>query len=157
MSEPPITEASLRAAMRDPRYWQPGHPERSSYVARVSEGWRRLVEAEAGQDGAVNVRAYVRAVNGEAVNVAAHTRGDPSGGSDIGSGHEMPEGRVPDRIVAAACCRSATCDAPFERDEAICRTLPLPAIQRSCWASGAVRAVRPRRLRPTAEHRTLTR
>ena len=139
MSEPPITEASLRAAMRDPRYWQPGHPERSRYVARVSEGWRRLVEAEAGQDGAVNVQAYVRTVNGKAVNVAAHTGGDPPGGSDTGTGHEVPEGRVPDRIVAAAYRRSAACDAQFERDQAICRTLPLPAIRRSCWASAAER------------------
>ena len=139
MSGPPITEADLRAAMRDPRYWQAGHPERSSYVARVSEGWRSLVEAEAGQGGAVNVRPYVRTINGKTVSVAAHTRGDPPGGSGSLSGHEMPEGRVPDRIVAAAYRRSAACDAQFERDQAICRTLPLPAIRRSCWTSAIER------------------
>jgi hypothetical protein len=141
MSEPPITEAGLRAAMRDPRYWQPGHPERSSYVARVSEGWRTLVEAEAGQDGAVNVRAYVRTVNGEAVSVAAHTRGDPPGGSDVGTDRDRSEGRAPDRIVGAAYRRSAACDAQLERDQAICRTLPLPSIRRSCWASANDRYV----------------
>jgi hypothetical protein len=139
MSGPPITEADLRAAMRDPRYWQAGHPERSSYVARVSEGWRSLVEAEAGQGGAVNVRPYVRTISGKAVNVAAHTRGDPPGGSGSLSGQEMPAGRVPDRIVAAAYRRSAACDAQFERDRAICRTLPLPAIRRSCWTSAMER------------------
>lgn len=84
MPEPPPTEASLRAAMRDPRYWQPGHPERSRYVARVTEGWRNLVEAEAGQGGVVNVRGYVRTIDGKAVNVAAHTRG--------------PADRIPEKV-----------------------------------------------------------
>jgi len=28
----PVTEASLKRAMRDPRYWQAGHPERNDYV-----------------------------------------------------------------------------------------------------------------------------
>jgi len=70
---------------------------------------------------------------------ASQMRSDPPGRSGSLSGHEMPEGRVPDRIVAAAYRRSAACDAQFERDQAICRTLPLPAIRRSCWTSAMER------------------
>lgn len=139
MAEPPPTEASLRAAMRDPRYWQAGHPERSRYVARVTEGWRSLVEAEAGQGGVVNVRGYVRTIDGKAVNVAAHTRGDPAAGSDPGEGRGLQQDQAADRAVATASRRSAACDAQFERDQAVCRALPLPAIRRSCWASAMER------------------
>ena len=32
----PITEADLRQAMRDPRYWQAGHPERAAFNAWVA-------------------------------------------------------------------------------------------------------------------------
>ena len=35
----PPTEASLREAMRDPRYWQSGHPDRPGWLAAVTEGW----------------------------------------------------------------------------------------------------------------------
>lgn len=41
-----LTEADLRTAMRDRRYWQSGHPERAAYgawvggVACALSGWR---------------------------------------------------------------------------------------------------------------------
>ena len=125
--------------MRDPRYWQPGHPERSRYVARVTEGWRSLVEAEAAQGDVVNVQGYVRIVDGKAVNVAAHTRGDPPGGSSPDGGREPQQDQAADRAVATANRRGAACDAQFERDQTVCRALPLPAIRRSCWASAMER------------------
>jgi hypothetical protein len=39
----PVVEESLRAAMRDPRYWRSGHPEREEYNRWVTEGWRAVV------------------------------------------------------------------------------------------------------------------
>lgn len=43
----PLTESRLREAMRDKRY---------CYTAWVTEGWRALVESQAG-DGVVHVQA----------------------------------------------------------------------------------------------------
>lgn len=39
-----LTEYGLRKMMRDPRYWRLREPE---YVARVTEGFRRLMEDQA--------------------------------------------------------------------------------------------------------------
>ena len=134
MSNVRASEAELRAAMRDPRYWQFGHPERASHVARVSEGWRRLVEDEASEGGDVNVRSYVRNVGGRAVTVAAHTRADPAGGEASASTQALGTSEETEPAVVLASARQADCLAQWVRDNAICRTLPRAA-RRSCWAS----------------------
>ena len=48
--------------MRDPRYWQPGHPERQAFSDWVTEGWQVLTRAGEGLGGTrqVTVRAYHR-------------------------------------------------------------------------------------------------
>ncbi len=73
----PINEAALREAMRDRRYWQPGHPEREGYGAWVTEGWQALGAApDQGADTVVHVRAYERrGPDGDVIQVQAHTRG----------------------------------------------------------------------------------
>jgi hypothetical protein len=73
----PIDEAALREAMRDRRYWQPGHPERERYGAGVTEGWQALDAApDQGADTVVHVRAYERrGPDGDVIQVQAHTRG----------------------------------------------------------------------------------
>lgn len=76
----PVTEESLRAAMRDPRYWRSGHPEREEYNRWVTEGWRAVVNEGQGKGGVVQVRAYTRTRNGKTEQVGAHTRADPPGG-----------------------------------------------------------------------------
>lgn len=84
-----ITEEDLRSAMRDPRYWQFGHPERAAFNAWVTDGWRALVDArEGGGSAAVHVRAYQRVRNGRPEHVSdyiqtRHRRGHqepPRGG-----------------------------------------------------------------------------
>jgi pimeloyl-ACP methyl ester carboxylesterase len=77
----PVTEESLRAAMRDPRYWRSGHPEREAYGRWVTEGWRAFVNEGQGKNGVVQVRAYTRTRNGKTEQVGAHTRADPPGGA----------------------------------------------------------------------------
>ncbi len=79
-----ITERDLRAAMRDRRYWQAGHPEREAYVAWVGEGWREL--AAAGRQGAggdcvqVSVRPYERTRHGRREQVDGYTQCRPTTG-----------------------------------------------------------------------------
>lgn len=80
MSLIPITEADLRSAMRDRRYWTSGHPERESYVARVTKGWYAPEESpHRNAEGAsiVFVRAYTRVRDGHAEHVSAHQRSAP--------------------------------------------------------------------------------
>ncbi|WPB86376.1 hypothetical protein [Sediminicoccus rosea] len=64
-----VTEESLRAAMRDPRYWRSGHPEREEYNRWVTEGWRAVVNEGQGKGGVVQVRAYTRTRNGKTEQV----------------------------------------------------------------------------------------
>jgi hypothetical protein len=67
----PINEAALREAMRDRRYWQPGHPERERYGA-----WVTGAAPDQGADTVVHVRAYERrGPDGDVIQVQAHTRG----------------------------------------------------------------------------------
>jgi hypothetical protein len=85
-----ITEADLRQAMRDARYWQAGHPERAAFSAWVTDGFRALYPLDAGPRSAVWVRAYTR--NGHAV--AAHWRGAPQvRGTMADSRNESQPGR----------------------------------------------------------------
>jgi len=67
----PVTEPALRRAMRDERYWRPGHPEREGFVGWVTDGYRQLAS---GTSGMVFVRAYTRSRNGRTEHVAAHAR-----------------------------------------------------------------------------------
>jgi hypothetical protein len=92
-----------------------------------------------GEGGVVHVRSYVRTVDGKPVSVSAHTRGDPPGGEHDDVGAAMAEGRAPERSIAVASARSAACDAQFARDQIVCRTLALPGVRRSCWASAMER------------------
>lgn len=95
MSFIPVTERTLRAAMREPRYWQDGHPERGAFHAWVFQGWRDLVASPhrtADGAGVAFVRAYTRVRNGRTEHVGAHTRstGAREGGSrpSESSGHD---------------------------------------------------------------------
>ena len=72
-----ITEQELRKAIADDLYWRSGDPDRESYVAWVTEGFRALHEA--GDAGVVHVRAYERMRDGKLEKVAAHTRSAADG------------------------------------------------------------------------------
>lgn len=77
-----IREGDLRAAMRDRRYWQAGHPERATYAAWVSEGRQRLHGPDATTEGGeriVQVRAHDRTRNGRREQVDADASRRPSG------------------------------------------------------------------------------
>ena len=56
----PLSASDLRVAMRDPRYWRPGHPEQAAYHAWVTEGWRQVSAGEARGDDMVWVAPYTR-------------------------------------------------------------------------------------------------
>jgi hypothetical protein len=72
----PLSAADLRRAMRDQRYWQPGHPERSDYGAWVGDAWRQFHDAEGRprSDGLVWVAPYTRTRDGETEQVSGHFR-----------------------------------------------------------------------------------
>ena len=82
-----ITHADLREAMRDARYWKPGHPERAAFNAWVTDGFRALYPSDVAPRGAVWVKAYTR----DGHSVAAHWRGVPFGN---GGANDI-EGRAP--------------------------------------------------------------
>ena len=69
-----ITEADLRKALQDPRYWMAGHPEREGFAGWVTQGFQALHGPEA-KSGSVQVRAYTRHRDGKEEHVGAHTRG----------------------------------------------------------------------------------
>ena len=92
------------------------------------------------EDGIVNVRSYVRTVDGKPVTVSAHTRGDPPGGQKD-AGMSIAEGSEAARSIEIAYRRSAACEAQFARDQRICNGLPSPVARRSCWASAMDRYV----------------
>lgn len=78
-----ITEADLRQAMRDRRYWQAGHPERHAYVNWVTEGWQALGDAEkSGGTREVHVRAYSRVRDGRTEHVDAYVQTRQSAQAD---------------------------------------------------------------------------
>jgi len=81
-----ITEADLRSAMAEPRYRGSGLPDRSSYFAWVSQGWRALNPPDGAARGAVWVRPYVR----EGKPVVGHWRGPPPGGTGQQGHGERP-------------------------------------------------------------------
>ncbi len=85
----PMTEAGLRKAMKDERYWKSSHPERVAYVGWVTEGWQTLshsaTQLENGQ-AVVFVRPYDRSRGGKQHHVSAHTRSALAheGGTQVG-------------------------------------------------------------------------
>jgi hypothetical protein len=93
-----LTEADLRAAMRDRRYWLAGHPERAAYGAWVGEGWRALYPDGGQARMSVWVRPYIR----EGHPVTGHWRGAPPGGGGI-----TPVGARPPRDRAGRQCHPA--------------------------------------------------
>ena len=128
-----VTEESLRAAMRDPRYWRSGHPEREEYNRWVTEGWRAVVNEGQGKGGVVQVRAYTRTRNGKTEQVGAHTRADPPGGDD----DKAPSARTPkaaggDADVIQVAAAPALVQGAIRLAPQIGRVLPrgLPALRR---------------------------
>ncbi|MBP0465053.1 hypothetical protein J5Y09_14105 [Roseomonas sp. PWR1] len=83
-----ITQAELREAMRDARYWKPGHPERAAFNAWVTDGFRALNPRDAAPRAAVWVKAYTR--NGH--TVAAHWRAAPPGEEATGTATHQASG-----------------------------------------------------------------
>ena len=72
----PMSEARLREAMRDRRYWDSAHPERQDYADWVTAAWQQVINDGAGSE--VHVRAYERrGADGKLHHVQAHTRGAP--------------------------------------------------------------------------------
>jgi pimeloyl-ACP methyl ester carboxylesterase len=92
----PPNEADLRAAIRDPRYWQAGHPGRAAHVAAVTRGFQHLYGSESAEgDGGtlVHVRAHDRVVDGRRQHVDAYTQLRQRRSSDETSAAEGPESR----------------------------------------------------------------
>jgi len=73
-----ITEADLRQAMRDPRYWRSGNPEQQAFGAWVTEGYRGLYPRNAAPRSSVWVKPYTR----EGHEVAGHWRRAPEDAGD---------------------------------------------------------------------------
>lgn len=69
----PVTEQDLREAMRDRRYWQPGHPERQAWSDWVTTGWQGLYPA----DGAARPMVWVRPYRRNGHPVEGHWRSAP--------------------------------------------------------------------------------
>jgi hypothetical protein len=85
-----ITQADLRQAMRDARYWKPGHPERAAFNAWVTDGFRALNPPDAAPRGAVWVKAYTR----DGRTVAAHWRSAPPLQMGAGASSDGQPGRA---------------------------------------------------------------
>lgn len=97
MSDPvPFSASDLRQAMRDPRYWQPGHPERGDYHAWVGDAFRQLHAAEGrpGSDGLVWVNPHTRTRHGETEEVSGHFRHSGGSGGDGMASRDGARGAV---------------------------------------------------------------
>jgi hypothetical protein len=97
MSDPiPLSASDLRQAMRDPRYWQPGHPEQGDYHAWVGDAFRQLHAAEGrpGSDGLVWVNPYTRTRHGETEAVSGHFRHSGGSGGDGMASRDGARGAV---------------------------------------------------------------
>ncbi len=101
----------LRAAMRDRRYWQAGHPERATYAAWVSEGWQRLHGPDATTEGGeriVQVQAYDRTRNGRREQVDAYTQRRPAGRGGTGDAVREAPPRAAAQSAPTAAPQQAT-------------------------------------------------
>ena len=131
-----ITSASLRQAMRDPRYWQQGHPERAGYSAWVTGGFQALHDAESEDRQVVHVRAYTR----EGHQVSAYTRRNGNeGNSEESASTPLPTDSGEDQQAFEIAARSRAgreeaCHAQRLVDEARC-ALALQRHRNACWAS----------------------
>lgn len=108
-SSQPIPLDTLPQMMRDPRYWNPRHPENQAWVTQVTDGFRAHYPSEmtydatgrqtddVGHSGTVHVDAYVRTVDGKEVQVSEHERGWP-----ISSGHRQSDSHAADIEVPNA-------------------------------------------------------
>ncbi len=122
----PITDQTLRSAMRDPRYWQSNNAERPSFSAWVTEGFRALHDPAASGTGIVHVRAYTR--NGR--TVAAHDRSAAPSGAQGDANASAPAYSIVDVIPAQGTRgyrSSPACEAQYTRDVAFCGRLAAPA------------------------------
>ena len=154
----PVTEESLRAAMRDPRYWRSGHPEREEYNRWVTEGWRAVVNEGQGKGGVVQVRAYTRTRNGKTEQVGAHTRADPPGGDD----DKAPSARTPkdaggDADVIQVAAAPAIVQGAIRLAPQIGRVLPrgLPALRRRNLLDDAIDEARRGSIAPRSWYNTI--
>lgn len=75
--------------MREPRYWQSGHPEREGFATWVRVGFGALHPRDGAARGAVWVRPY----QGEGKPVAGHWRSPPPSGSGS-SARALPPGAI---------------------------------------------------------------
>ena len=80
-----VTETDLRAAMRDPLYWDSTSlnwskvSERTRFADWVGHGWKGLHSP----GGAPRTSVWVRAYEREGLPVSAHWRGQPNHNSAI--------------------------------------------------------------------------
>ncbi|CAH0258700.1 hypothetical protein ROS9278_03339 [Roseomonas sp. CECT 9278] len=91
-----ITQADLRQAMRDARYWKPGHSERAAYSAWVTDGFRALNPPDAAPRNAVWVKAYTR----DGHVVAAHWRASPPRQATAGATSDQSSAMRPPGVSA---------------------------------------------------------
>lgn len=99
---PKRSEAELRRAMRDPRYWQSGHPERAAYVADVTRGFQELYPPAGGEGGSllVHVRSYERRRNGQPEHVSDYHQRRARGAAPPAAGQAVPSERPPAAVAA---------------------------------------------------------
>ena len=99
---PKRSEAELRRAMRDPRYWQSGHPERAAYVADVTRGFQELYPPAGGEGGSllVHVRSYERRRNGQPEHVSDYHQRRARGAAPPAAGQAVPAERPPAAVAA---------------------------------------------------------
>nr|WP_149535892.1 hypothetical protein [Siccirubricoccus phaeus] len=109
MAEVPVTEESLRAAMRDPRYWQAGHPERDAFGRWVTQGFDALYGEKGRSGGVVFVQAYTRVRNGKVEDVGAHQRSAPEGrgGDKLPIGGDKDAGEGDETLAQSRLLRAA--------------------------------------------------
>jgi hypothetical protein len=77
----PLTDLDLKNAMGDPRYWDPGNPERAGFHDWVTKGWEALYPAngERPAGGTAWVRPYTRMQDGKTVQVSGYQRASTGG------------------------------------------------------------------------------
>ena len=154
----PVTEESLRAAMRDPRYWRSGHPEREDYNRWVTEGWQAFVRGGQGKDGVVQVRAYTRTRNGKTEQVGAHTRADPPGGDDdkVRSARAPKDAQAEADVIQLAAA-PALVQGAIRLVPQIGRVLPrgLPALRRRNLLDDAIDEARRGSIAPRSWYNTI--
>jgi hypothetical protein len=88
--------------MRDPRYWQSGHPERAAYVADVTRGFQELYPPAGGEGGSllVHVRSYERRRNGQPEHVSDYHQRRARGAAPPAAGQAVPAERPPVAVAA---------------------------------------------------------